>query len=434
MGKKAKKPETNTDAANSNKETEKLDFNKSFTPEPDKNIPFPAPYKTEPRVYIEEEVYKEIQAHSKETTSVELCGVLIGEVRFDVSGNYLYICGSIRGEKAKNSGVNVSFTNETWDYIHEVREEKYPKYSIIGWYHTHPGFGIFLSDMDKFIQDYFFNQPYHVAMVVDPKASSNGIFAWQEGKICPLKHCWIGKEQLTLSIGTVGGEETYKEPKEDNPPTTVPLTSNKETDSSEKPSEDNFYKHFFYYFLCFNLAFLLVNFIHIKFASSAATVAAQAEAKDIIVSWAMDQNLIYQLGGLKAYINQNLEAIKGLPATYTIDINQFKTYSQYIDSSLTNITKESISRHNSAVEILKSVAYRNLSINEKSEQLSEKLKEAVSDSILIQLEPYLTSLSAQPINEGRIKDAKTMLENIISISSEQQKNIIKQKYPWILNN
>ena len=127
MGKKAKKPETNTDAANSNKETEKLDFNKSFTPEPDKNIPFPAPYKTEPRVYIEEEVYKEIQAHSKETTSVELCGVLIGEVRFDVSGNYLYICGSIRGEKAKNSGVNVSFTNETWDYIHEVREEKYPK-------------------------------------------------------------------------------------------------------------------------------------------------------------------------------------------------------------------------------------------------------------------------------------------------------------------
>ena len=50
MGKKNKKPENNSDSAALNKETEelKIDFNKSFSPEPDKNIPFPAPYKSEP--------------------------------------------------------------------------------------------------------------------------------------------------------------------------------------------------------------------------------------------------------------------------------------------------------------------------------------------------------------------------------------------------
>ena len=39
---------------------------------------------------------------------------------------------------------------------------------IVGWYHTHPGFGIFLSGMDLFIQDHFFNLPWQVAFVYDP--------------------------------------------------------------------------------------------------------------------------------------------------------------------------------------------------------------------------------------------------------------------------
>lgn len=429
MGKKSKKQENNTEADNRAKEENIIDFYKSFTPDSDKNIPFPAPFKSEPRVFVEEEVFKAIQTHSAETTDVELCGVLIGEVRYDVSGNYLYICGSIRGEKAKNSGVNVSFTSETWDYIHEVKEEKYPKYSIIGWYHTHPGFGIFLSDMDKFIQDYFFNQPYQVAWVVDPKASSNGIFAWQEGKICPLKRCWIGENQLALTIGTVGGEETYRESKEDDTTTIKPIS---ETSSSEEESDSSFYKHAFYYFLCFNLAFLLANFLYLRMASNAASIAAQAEAKEIIANWAMDQNVNYQLIGVRQFIDKGLESINSLPATCTVDINQFKNYLVYINSLLTNISNESIARQKSAIEVLNKLAFRSLSINEKIEQQSEQLKQMIADSIFIQLEPYLTSLSAPPINETRLKEAKALLNNILSISSEQQKNNIIQKYHWIL--
>ena len=110
--------------------------------------------------------------------------------------------------------MNVSFTYETWDYINEVKDEKYSNYSIIGWYHTHPGFGIFLSGMDKFIQDNYFNMPYQVALVVDPKASTNGIFAWQDGKIRSLKNCWIGDNVVALTTGTVGGEETFVETNE----------------------------------------------------------------------------------------------------------------------------------------------------------------------------------------------------------------------------
>lgn len=431
MRKKSKKSEKNTDntALNQEPENNSIDFYKSFSPNPDKNIPFPAPYKSEPRVFIEEEVFKAVQNHSSETTSVELCGVLIGEVRYDVSGNYLYICGSIRGEKAKNSGVNVSFTSETWDYIHEVKDEKYPQYSIIGWYHTHPGFGIFLSDMDKFIQDNFFNQPYQIAWVVDPKASLNGIFTWQDGKICPLKNCWIGKEILPLTIGTVGGEETYIDRQENSNPTPdIPHNITSEDNSSR---EDSFYKHAFYYLLCFNLAFLLANFIYIKMASNAAVTAARAEAKDIIMSWALDESLSNQLEALKNHISQNANS---LPATYTLDANAFKQYSLYLNSLLDKVSDSSKSRRDSAMELLKKLANRNLTVNESTEKQLEDLKQMLTDSILIQLEPYLISLSAQPINEARLKEAKKMLENILSISGDQQKQQIMQKYPWIFQN
>ena len=217
MGKKSKKSDEtevskiNEEVKTSNEQSNNMnvlgiiDFYRGYTLTNDKNIPFPVSIANEPRIFIEEDVYKSIKNHSLENTTVEICGVLIGEVRFDNLGNYLYVCGSIRGEKSKNSGVNVSFTPETRDYIHEVKDSKYPNYLIIGWYHSHPGFGIFLSDMDKFIQDNFFNMPYQVALVVDPKISKSGIFTWQEGKIRPLQHCWVGKDKINLEIGSVGG-------------------------------------------------------------------------------------------------------------------------------------------------------------------------------------------------------------------------------------
>ena len=48
MGKKNKKPESNIDNTYFNPKTEEniIDFYKSFTPDSDKNIPFPAPYKS----------------------------------------------------------------------------------------------------------------------------------------------------------------------------------------------------------------------------------------------------------------------------------------------------------------------------------------------------------------------------------------------------
>ena len=53
---------------------------------------------------------------------------------------------------------------------------------MVGWYHTHPGVGIFLSGMDLFIHQNFFTQMWHVAYVLDPRARTSGFFCWNRQK------------------------------------------------------------------------------------------------------------------------------------------------------------------------------------------------------------------------------------------------------------
>ena len=61
-------------------------------------------------------------------------------------------------------------------------DTKFTDRDIVGWYHSHPNFGIFLSDRDCFIQDHFFNGPGQIAYVVDPVNGVEGVFAWRNGQ------------------------------------------------------------------------------------------------------------------------------------------------------------------------------------------------------------------------------------------------------------
>jgi len=47
---------------------------------------------------------------------------------------------------------------------------------IIGWWHSHPDFGCFLSSADLLTQKHFFHKSYQVAMVVDPVRNEYDFF------------------------------------------------------------------------------------------------------------------------------------------------------------------------------------------------------------------------------------------------------------------
>jgi hypothetical protein len=68
-----------------------------------------------------------------------------------------------------------------------VKDSQYPEKRIVGWYHSHPGFGIFLSEHDLFIHKNFFSDPNQVAWVFDPHSDEEGCFVWEDREIVRLR-------------------------------------------------------------------------------------------------------------------------------------------------------------------------------------------------------------------------------------------------------
>lgn len=124
-----------------------------------------------------------IYEYAASDTSQELGGVLLGHFT-EKDGQYrIDVEAAVEARYTEAAKGSVKFTHRSWEYINQVKEEKYPNKTVVGWFHTHPGFGIFLSEYDLFIQQNFFNLPWQVAYVVDPLAGEHGFFGWCNNNI-----------------------------------------------------------------------------------------------------------------------------------------------------------------------------------------------------------------------------------------------------------
>jgi proteasome lid subunit RPN8/RPN11 len=166
--------------------------------------PFPGSKQAPFRVYMDKGVHSRIQQHSTEDVSVEICGVLVGKWARDADGPYVHVLECIRGDAAANKFAEVTFTHETWARINQQMDSRFAQMAIVGWYHSHPSFGIFLSDRDRFIQENFFSGPGQIAYVVDPLRKTEGMFQWCQGKSQMCPHFWVGDQ---IRVGTAAGEE-----------------------------------------------------------------------------------------------------------------------------------------------------------------------------------------------------------------------------------
>lgn len=66
------------------------------------------------------------------------------------------------------------------DHLRRLREQHDGREAadlrIVGWYHTHPGFGVFMSGTDQSTQRHVFGMPWQVAVVYDPLNGEYGVF------------------------------------------------------------------------------------------------------------------------------------------------------------------------------------------------------------------------------------------------------------------
>src|SRR5215471_21566956 len=117
-----------------------------------------------PSVVLNSDVLRRIRQHARSENKTEVCGVLIGREEKD---GKIAIEACIAGVNATQAGTHVTFTQDTWEHIYKIKDKEYPEERIVGWYHSHPGFGVFLSDHDTFIHKNFFSAPLQVAWVYD---------------------------------------------------------------------------------------------------------------------------------------------------------------------------------------------------------------------------------------------------------------------------
>jgi len=154
------------------------------------------------QVYLSERVRQEIWAYARTNMSKELGGVLLG-IPEDTNGLWqVRITAALKAKKTHADRTSVTFTHETWTQIHHEMEILYPELSIVGWFHTHPGFGVFLSKHDLFIHQNFFNLPWHLAYVVDPMTQQHGFFAWKNDEILPVDMKTLEQEEMGASHET----------------------------------------------------------------------------------------------------------------------------------------------------------------------------------------------------------------------------------------
>lgn len=143
------------------------------------------------KVYIKQDVYKALEKLAASDTRKELGSIILGEYCQEHGKTHVIISQYIEAKYTDASASTLTFTHETWDYVHSEHEKRYPDKKIIGWQHTHPNYGIFLSNYDMFIQENFFNLPFQVAYVIDPIQNLRGFFQWKNGRIEKLKGYYI---------------------------------------------------------------------------------------------------------------------------------------------------------------------------------------------------------------------------------------------------
>lgn len=132
-------------------------------------------------VFLAQSAYAKCVTHTKSDLENEVGGALIGQVRIDpnTERQYIFIQDILPALYTKAGQTHVTFTQDTLVHLNNEVEDRFPRQRIVGWYHTHPRLGVFLSSYDTWLHHHFFNDCTQVALVVDPYHEQGGFFVWQ---------------------------------------------------------------------------------------------------------------------------------------------------------------------------------------------------------------------------------------------------------------
>ena len=121
-------------------------------------------------LYISQTCFQKMVNHCNafREEAIEVMGLLLGDVFQWRNHVYTVAEDTVAADAEDSTATSVRFGNTGLDEVARALDEMQYEYLIVGWYHSHPGFTTFLSDMDLETQKKNFSKPYHATIVIDP--------------------------------------------------------------------------------------------------------------------------------------------------------------------------------------------------------------------------------------------------------------------------
>lgn len=123
-----------------------------------------------------------IQTHVRQEVSREQAGILCGRAYVNEHEQYYLTVDAALPASTHGDSTHFKFRQESWE---EIWGALGAGTEVVGWYHTHPGLGVFLSQIDMRTQQLYFRAPWQIAMVLDPVHDQIGFFYGLQGLPLP---------------------------------------------------------------------------------------------------------------------------------------------------------------------------------------------------------------------------------------------------------
>ncbi len=120
-------------------------------------------------LYVSKLAEEKIRNHATSVAEqrLEVMGFLLGNV-YRHDGITYSLVRDVATTDLDATSVRVKFQPEAMEKLFASIDECGFSYLVVGWYHSHPGHGCFLSPTDVDTQRAMFSKPYHSAIVIDP--------------------------------------------------------------------------------------------------------------------------------------------------------------------------------------------------------------------------------------------------------------------------
>ena len=128
-------------------------------------------------VYIHYKVLRKAYIHFVKALPREAMGFLAGDRYIYRGKEYVEVLEYIP-IKSKASEVHVEPLEGSLGIVGKKLAEL-NDLILVGWAHSHPGYGCFLSETDIKTQRTYFSKHYHIALVIDPLSGEYDIFKLQ---------------------------------------------------------------------------------------------------------------------------------------------------------------------------------------------------------------------------------------------------------------